>query len=880
MDGQAASIKESSSSHQQTELVVNSEYWYEERDIQQLLEYRIGEFQSSLEKTIFIAPCLDNAVHYGLKTYLEDEAKEHALQRQRHLLIPYNIGFCHWVGLYLHLKGQRISVTYMDPLTAAPLSFTEQNIWELSVPNRIKEEILAVYPNAEIRQKMYYTQPQEKTKTSCGVLAVENLVAVCYQSPQQNVTTLEQIKTFRLEHIQLMQSHGKVDYYQRQKNNKPTVVPAFVQEHYFQAASNWHLTKAEWQQVEKIQNNIQKLMPKNQEALIEALQQPIDDGVAAHRDYLTKLRNVFHEFCKLAITSNEQDALNPLIQELFHKKPQDFLQHKDSDFKISFEILSLIGQLLALPILESKELTPGILESSTPNLPLNQTFYKMEKLIDPKQLEPSVIRSIALGEFGHYMPGPTSCKVELNLAEIPDEREDTVQELMKKYAKNCKAEDINKNSDNQIIALKLSENPAKKLVEKLCGLLVIENPLLQNVHEGKEGASHQELTSSTYIQVTAAVNQGYNAGNIQVGKVEAIGFKQETTIERPVLKDKLPSVWSLPAENPQFFNRKLATEIAERMATRQGKDSNRLVLVAMSGLGGVGKTELAKYYIHNPPTAYTARLWFNANTREQLETEYRSLAQELNFVMDEKTSNDDIKKKLHTFLAEHPGWLMVVDNADEMEKIQPLLPIQGGDILITSRQSHWLGEVITIDVLEETEAIAFYKKLSSRKDDDESIKALVKELGYLPLAIAQAAAYVKRSLHVNAQEYLKLFNQHKAEILRTNKLPAATEKEKIRLTIATTWNLSLEAIEQKYNSTDEARGYARTLLTACAYLDSRNIPISLLQQYLKTVFSEKTSELTLNEAIDNLTSYSLIQADNDFIHVHKLVRKCNNMSVN
>jgi len=338
-------------------------------------------------------------------------------------------------------------------------------------------------------------------------------------------------------------------------------------------------------------------------------------------------------------------------------------------------------------------------------------------------------------------------------------------------------------------------------------------------------------------------------------------------------KDKLPSVWGLPSENVQFYERQLTTKIAEKMTNREGKQRNQLVLVAMSGLGGVGKTELAKHYVYHAKKNYTSRLWFNANTRERLEAEYRALAQELNFHIDEKTSNENIKKKLHTFLAEHPGWLMVVDNADDMEQIQPLLPPQGGDILITSRQSHWKGEVITIDVLEEGEAIAFYKKLSNREDDEESIKALVKELGYLPLAIAQAAAYVEHSGSISAKEYLSLFNDCRVDLLANNDLPASDEEEGARLTITTTWSLSLKAIERKYNSTDEARGYARTLLTACAYLDSLNIPRIVLEKYFDKIYPGKSSKLLLNKAISDLTSYSLIQAEKDFVHIHKLVQE-------
>jgi len=85
----------------------------------------------------------------------------------------------------------------MDSLTVAPLTLSKRFMWELFIPDVIQQQISAVYPTAEIRQQMYYSQHAEKTKISCGVLTVENLVAVCYQPPQESVSTLEQINTFR-----------------------------------------------------------------------------------------------------------------------------------------------------------------------------------------------------------------------------------------------------------------------------------------------------------------------------------------------------------------------------------------------------------------------------------------------------------------------------------------------------------------------------------------------------------------------------------------------------------------------------------------------------------------------------------------------------------
>ena len=271
-----------SSKQLQTPWAVNSEYWYEEQDIQKLLELKVKELDGFLDAAIVIAPCLDNATYYGLKAYLSQEKADAKGKKQRHVLIAYNLSLCHWAGIYLHMEGTHIRAIYMDPLAISFSSSTELGLWELSVPETIKQEILAVYPSAVIKQQMYYTQQQEKTKTSCGVLTIENLVAACYQAPQQSVTTLEQIKEFRLAHIKLMQAQGNADFYQRQKENKSIIPSVFEQMQYVQRSNSLHLSTAEWQQLEQIQNSIGQLSTERQQTLIKVLQQPIGDEDSTH----------------------------------------------------------------------------------------------------------------------------------------------------------------------------------------------------------------------------------------------------------------------------------------------------------------------------------------------------------------------------------------------------------------------------------------------------------------------------------------------------------------------------------------------------------------------------------------------------------------------
>ena len=63
------------------------------------------------------------------------------------------------------------------------------------------------------------------------------------------------------------------------------------------------------------------------------------------------------------------------------------------------------------------------------------------------------------------------------------------------------------------------------------------------------------------------------------------------------------------------------------------------------------------------------------------------------------------------------------------------------------------------------------------------------------------------------------FKQYQSSILGTNKLSAVKEEDKSRLTLTTTWQLSLDAIKRKYDKAEPSRLYARSLLNACSYLE-------------------------------------------------------------
>jgi hypothetical protein len=157
-----------------------------------------------------------------------------------------------------------------------------------------------------------------------------------------------------------------------------------------------------------------------------------------------------------------------------------------------------------------------------------------------------------------------------------------------------------------------------------------------------------------------------------------------------------------------------------------------------------------------------------------------------------------------------------------------------GHIIITSRREAEnaeeafyvrLEDCISLDVLNRNESVKFMTIRSGQsvKIDDSFIE-LAEELGGLPLALEQAAAYIK-ALHCSFDEYLKKFNRKRLGVLKAIRPQYKASKE--RLAVLTTWQLNFEYIQNQ--SEDDGLGNsAITVMEIAAFLYADDIPMILL----------------------------------------------------
>ena len=325
---------------------------------------------------------------------------------------------------------------------------------------------------------------------------------------------------------------------------------------------------------------------------------------------------------------------------------------------------------------------------------------------------------------------------------------------------------------------------------------------------------------------------------------------------KPRFPTTLPPIWNVPARNRHFMGRK---ELLAQLEPKLSSAERIVVTQALAGLGGIGKSQLAIEYAYRNAARYQLVWWIRAETQEARHADLLALGKQLSLSVDASTPVDGQITLLRAWLEQHDNWLLVFDNVETPDDLQNLMPhIGAGHVIITSRYRAWgsVAEVMNLGLWTEDEAATYLVK---RTGFEEGAAELANSLGYLPLAIEQAAAYVDEA-RITLGQYSELF-----QTSRSRMLGASSGKA----TVATIWSLSFRAVESRSAN-------AVTLLQLLAFLP----PDSFLRARLRRrglgmpvlIADLLESDLALNEAISVLRRYSLAEATPDTISVHRLVQ--------
>ncbi len=364
------------------------------------------------------------------------------------------------------------------------------------------------------------------------------------------------------------------------------------------------------------------------------------------------------------------------------------------------------------------------------------------------------------------------------------------------------------------------------------------------------------------------------------------------------LHSRRPVHWNIPfIRNPFFTGREYELEHLHAQLHQ-----HRIATVgqtqAISGLGGIGKTQLVIEYAYRYCQEYQSVLWVRADSTEALNSSYLELAILLNLPEKDAQEQEVTIQAVKTWLEMNGAWLLILDNLDESEDTlfppgrdgkpshpSPFLPMTSvGHLLITARATDLsaLGLGIThplhLETFPDDQGV---RLLLNRADlleqatvqDRDIALSITRELGGLALALDQAGAYIAAT-SISLATYLHLFQEHQTDLLKQRRNRDYPES------VATTWTISFQRVKSRNPAAAE-------LLNLCAFLAPDTIPEEIFIEDTKGPASALTSLTTdpflLNDAIETLLTYSLIARDPHVqtLSVHRLIQVVirNSMSV-
>ncbi len=324
-------------------------------------------------------------------------------------------------------------------------------------------------------------------------------------------------------------------------------------------------------------------------------------------------------------------------------------------------------------------------------------------------------------------------------------------------------------------------------------------------------------------------------------------------------------LWNVPYGRNSFFTGR--EEVLDRLRAALSAQVQPIAISqpqAISGLGGIGKTQLAVEYAYRYRNDYQAVLWARAESADLLVSDFLTIAALLD--LPERTEQEQRKIVNATlrWFDTHEGWLFILDNADHLGTARAF-------------STGTIAERIELETMTIEEGMLFLLRRIKRIRGNASLesisetvwhqaRAIVEAMDALPLALDQAGAYIEET-GTSLSDYLKLYRARRHRLLRMRGQDAAGHPEPV----ATTWLLSVEKIKQ-------ANPAAAALLCLLALLHPDNIADSMIVEgaaALGPVLQPVVSDaFDFNEALGELHKYSLIKRDPEekILAIHRLVQ--------
>jgi hypothetical protein len=332
-------------------------------------------------------------------------------------------------------------------------------------------------------------------------------------------------------------------------------------------------------------------------------------------------------------------------------------------------------------------------------------------------------------------------------------------------------------------------------------------------------------------------------------------------------------------------------EVAAGLREAAEQDGTVVLTQVLAGMGGTGKTQLAAAYARWAWREGAGLLvWVNAVSRDAIVAAYADATLALGLP---GADPRDPERSAQAFLAwaettTSCWWLVVLDDVQQPGDLTGLWPpaaesAAGGQVLVTTRlrEAAFVGtgrRTVQVPVFSSAEACSYLQKQLGDRATREQAEELARALGMLPLALAQAAAYI-RDADITIGRYLELLATRRLRDVVPEPGHLTDDHQRI---ITATWELSVDRASRA-----RPAGLARPLLQLASVLDPAGIPQTVLNSppaldYLSGYLPEpaqsrQVSADMVDEALRVLHRHSLIDHDRAAayreVRVHQLVQR-------
>ncbi|KAL8742599.1 MAG: hypothetical protein Q9190_004939 [Brigantiaea leucoxantha] len=312
-------------------------------------------------------------------------------------------------------------------------------------------------------------------------------------------------------------------------------------------------------------------------------------------------------------------------------------------------------------------------------------------------------------------------------------------------------------------------------------------------------------------------------------------------------------------------------------------------VVAISGLGGMGKTQLGLRFARQHHQRYSAVIWLNASSEVTLKAAYVSLAQRIRrHNQQSETRRGEVMEQLKEeqtvqlvrqwlSQAENKTWLLMFDNYDDPRlpgirsttgyDIRSFFPYSTqGSILITTRSSRiTFAKLVRLRKFDDlNQSLAVLTRRSGRQaQEDVDAKKLAKRFDGLPLALATAGDYISQTAD-SFGDYFQMYEQSWDELAENSDGLMEYDDR----TLYSTWNLSLKQVAAQDPQAAE-------LFRLMGYLGNADLWYELFRKGARSVpdwfYNITKSKARFNKAMATLHSYSLIEAMPGVYSLHACV---------